>query len=134
MYDNEMVVTKKQALSNPLCQSLGSLFSQRETRTLEDAGWQWGFKLTTEYVWDAFVILSLLRDHQGHQHHLVVPILAFKKTAIKLPCKSATCISFERVSQRSTTGVENVHVYTVNLMQTGQRSLVSFSHEGSDLG
>jgi hypothetical protein len=30
---------------------------------MEDAGWQFGAKLTTEHVWDAFVILSLLRDH-----------------------------------------------------------------------
>jgi hypothetical protein len=54
-------------------------FSQRETSTLEDAGWPWGFKLRTEHVWDAFVILSLLRDCEGRLHQLEVPHTGLQK-------------------------------------------------------
>jgi len=74
----------KNRLSATNCAKVYDLsFSQRETRALEDAGWQWGFKLTTEHVWDAFVILSLLRDRQGRQHHLVVPHTGLQKDRYK---------------------------------------------------
>jgi hypothetical protein len=54
-------------------------FSQWETSSLEDAGWPWGFKLKTEHVWDAFVILSLLRDCEGHGLQLEVLHTGFQK-------------------------------------------------------
>ena len=52
--------------------------SGRNTQPLLESGWQFGFKLKTEHIWDAFVILTLLRDretrgrlldlpHDGHQ-------------------------------------------------------------------
>src|SRR5882762_7680593 len=58
-------------------------FSQRETQKLEDAGWPWGFRLKTEHVWDAFVVLSLLRDHEGRQLHLEVPHTGLQKDRFK---------------------------------------------------
>jgi hypothetical protein len=54
-------------------------FSQRETSSLEDAGWPWGFKLKTEHVWDGFVILSLLRDCEGRLLQLEVPHTGLQK-------------------------------------------------------
>ena len=54
-------------------------FSQRETSSLEDAGWPWGFKLKTEHVWDAFVILSLLHDCQERSLQLEVPHTGLQK-------------------------------------------------------
>jgi hypothetical protein len=59
-------------------------FSQRETRVLEDAGWPWGFRLTTEHVWDAFVILALLRDCKGRLLHLEVPHTGLQKDRFKM--------------------------------------------------
>jgi hypothetical protein len=58
-------------------------FSQRETRKLEDAGWPWDFRLKTEHVWDAFVVLSLLRDHEGCQLRLEVPHTGLQKDHFK---------------------------------------------------
>jgi hypothetical protein len=54
-------------------------FSQRETSSLEGAGWPWGFKLKTEHVWDGFVILSLLRDCEGRLLQLEVPHTGLQK-------------------------------------------------------
>ena len=42
-----------------------------------------GFKLRTEHMWDAFVILSLLRDHEGHQLNLEVPHTGLQKDRFK---------------------------------------------------
>lgn len=35
--------------------------------------WSFGFKLTSEHVWDGFLTLSLLEDHQARLETLVVP-------------------------------------------------------------
>ncbi|KAF8131119.1 hypothetical protein EV363DRAFT_1144981, partial [Boletus edulis] len=35
--------------------------------------WQFGYMLTTEQVWDAFVLQALLDDHQSRNMCLVVP-------------------------------------------------------------
>ena len=58
-------------------------FSQWESQSLEDMGWPWGFKLRTEHVWDAFVILSLLHDCEGRQLHLEVPHTGLQKDRFK---------------------------------------------------
>lgn len=47
--------------------------SNRQNGLLEDAGWQFGSKLRTEHVWDAFVLISLLRDHEARGRLLEVP-------------------------------------------------------------
>lgn len=47
--------------------------SGRETGGLNDVGWQFGFKLKTEHIWDAFVLLSLLRDSDAHTRRLELP-------------------------------------------------------------
>jgi hypothetical protein len=39
----------------------------------EDPNWQFGTKLTTEHVWDAFVLLSLLKDHEEQGRVLKLP-------------------------------------------------------------
>jgi hypothetical protein len=31
----------------------------REENKLEDAGWQFGFKLKNEHIWDAFIVLAV---------------------------------------------------------------------------
>ena len=47
--------------------------SDRQNGLLEDSGWQFGSKLRTEHVWDAFVLISLLRDHEARGRLLEVP-------------------------------------------------------------
>ncbi|KAI0039532.1 hypothetical protein FA95DRAFT_1585268 [Auriscalpium vulgare] len=44
--------------------------SQKSTHV---EGWQFGFSLTTEQVWDAFILLALLRDHERRSQLLHVP-------------------------------------------------------------
>lgn len=58
-------------------------FSDRQTGRWEEAGWPWGFKLTTEHVWDGFVVLSLLRDREGRQLCLEVPHTGLQKDRFK---------------------------------------------------
>jgi hypothetical protein len=41
--------------------------SDKQDGFLESAGWQFGSKLRTEHVWDAFVLITLLRDCEGFQ-------------------------------------------------------------------
>jgi len=40
---------------------------------MEEFGWKFGAKLATEHVWDGFVILSLLRDHDRRDLCMQVP-------------------------------------------------------------
>src|ERR1700728_1921002 len=47
--------------------------ARREPADLEAEGWQFGSKLTTENVWDAFVLLSLLEDHNARHTQLHLP-------------------------------------------------------------
>lgn len=47
--------------------------SRQEATELDEAGWQFGFKLKTEHIWDAFVLLSLLRDREAHSRRLELP-------------------------------------------------------------
>ncbi|KAG2129520.1 hypothetical protein BD769DRAFT_1356103, partial [Suillus cothurnatus] len=39
-----------------------SALSMREENKLEDAGWQFGFKLKNKHIWDAFIVLALTED------------------------------------------------------------------------
>ncbi|KAG1838382.1 hypothetical protein DFJ58DRAFT_733873 [Suillus subalutaceus] len=39
-----------------------SALSMREENKLGDAGWQFGFKLKNEHIWDAFIVLALTED------------------------------------------------------------------------
>jgi hypothetical protein len=41
--------------------------------TVPPSDWAFGFSVTTEQVWDAFVTLALLEDHQTQSKTLVVP-------------------------------------------------------------
>jgi len=47
--------------------------SGRNTKPLLESGWQFGFKLKTEHIWDAFVILTLLRDCERRGRTLNLP-------------------------------------------------------------
>ena len=38
--------------------------SDHETHGLDATGWQYGFKCKTEHIWDVFILLSLLFDHE----------------------------------------------------------------------
>lgn len=47
--------------------------SGQEERAFADGGWQFGCRLTTDHVWDAFIILTLLDYHQCGGTQLQVP-------------------------------------------------------------
>ncbi|KAJ7668842.1 hypothetical protein B0H17DRAFT_1335884 [Mycena rosella] len=47
--------------------------SDQQQRDFTAGGWQFGCKLTTDHVWDAFVILTLLDYHKRNQTCLEVP-------------------------------------------------------------
>ena len=47
--------------------------SLRQQQDAHEHGWRFGMKLTTEHVWDAFVVYSLLRDCDRRQQLLRVP-------------------------------------------------------------
>lgn len=49
------------------------LMSSSEKGPSNSDGWQFGMKLTTDHVWDAFVISSLLRQHEKKHKIIVVP-------------------------------------------------------------
>jgi len=53
--------------------------SRQEPEDFVDQGWQFGSKLTTEHVWDAFVLLSLLEDHEERQTVLQLPHTGMQK-------------------------------------------------------
>lgn len=46
---------------------------QTRKPTLDDLAWQFSTSVTTEEVWDTFVILTLLDDHAMRGDRLVVP-------------------------------------------------------------
>jgi len=63
--------------------------SDKQDGLLESAGWQFGSKLRTEHVWDAFVLISLLRNHEARGHQLEVPHSGLQKdrfTAVMEEC------------------------------------------------
>ncbi|KAF7332740.1 hypothetical protein MKEN_00157500 [Mycena kentingensis (nom. inval.)] len=47
--------------------------SQQEVHDMSCGGWQFGCKLTTNHVYDAFIVLTLLDYHQRNKTNLVVP-------------------------------------------------------------
>ena len=44
--------------------------------------WAFGFSVTTEQVWDAFVILALLEDHQSQSKTFAVPHIGAQKNCL----------------------------------------------------
>lgn len=49
------------------------LYNSSLTTTRPPTGWLFGFTVTTEHVWDTFVLLALLEDHRHHLKTLQVP-------------------------------------------------------------
>jgi hypothetical protein len=47
--------------------------SGQEERDFAAGGWQFGSLLTTDHVWDSFIILTLLEYHQRNKTYLQVP-------------------------------------------------------------
>ncbi|KAJ7020876.1 hypothetical protein C8F04DRAFT_1196078 [Mycena alexandri] len=47
--------------------------SSQEERDFAAGGWQFGCKLTTDHVWDSFILLTLLDYHQRRKTRLQVP-------------------------------------------------------------
>jgi hypothetical protein len=47
--------------------------ARRNPEDCEDPSWKFGTKLTTEHVWDAFILLSLLEDHRERNMVLTLP-------------------------------------------------------------
>ncbi len=47
--------------------------SQDQLCDAEEGGWRFGMKLRTEHVWDAFVIWTLLQQHDKCHEIVVVP-------------------------------------------------------------
>jgi len=96
-YFDALVSSRRLSATN--CAKVYDLsFSQRETHGLEEAGWPWGFKLKTEHVWDAFVILSLLRDREGRLLSLEVPHTGLQKDRFK-PAMRERNLRFVREGQ-----------------------------------
>ena len=46
---------------------------------LKGTGWQFGSRLTTEHVWDAFITLCLIEDKQRRNQRLQVPHSGMQK-------------------------------------------------------
>lgn len=57
--------------------------SGRQMTDLEEAGWQYGFKLTTDHVWDAWAIFCLLEDQQARHVHLELPHTGAQKDRLQ---------------------------------------------------
>ncbi|KAJ7052460.1 hypothetical protein C8F01DRAFT_1090459 [Mycena amicta] len=55
-----------------------ALAGSQET-LFDTAGWQFGWSLTTDHVWDAFVILTLLQYHNRYHTQLHVPHTGLQK-------------------------------------------------------
>jgi hypothetical protein len=55
------------------------LYNLSLSDTVPLGDWAFGFSVTTEQVWDAFVILALLEDHQSRSKTLVVPHIGAQK-------------------------------------------------------
>ncbi|KAG1725787.1 uncharacterized protein EDB91DRAFT_1254595 [Suillus paluster] len=55
--------TPPQGVSAQACANIyDSALSMRDENQLQDAGWQFGFKLKNEHIWDTFIILALTED------------------------------------------------------------------------
>ena len=50
---------------------------------LQENDWPFGSKLTTNHVWDAFIIWALLNNHQHNNTTLQVPHIGDKKDHFK---------------------------------------------------
>jgi hypothetical protein len=55
------------------------LYNLSLSDTVPPEDWAFGFLVTTEHVWDAFVILALLEDHESWSKTLVVPHIGAQK-------------------------------------------------------
>jgi hypothetical protein len=51
---------------------------------LKGSEWSFGTKLTTNHVWDGFIIAALLDDHQRHGTYLQVPHTGEQKDRFKV--------------------------------------------------
>lgn len=47
--------------------------SQRQESDIKNGGWEFGMKLQTEHVWDAFVLWSLIQQHEVRNDIVKVP-------------------------------------------------------------
>ena len=47
--------------------------SQRQESDIKNGGWEFGMKLQTEHVWDAFVLWSLIQQHEVRYDIVKVP-------------------------------------------------------------
>ncbi|KAG1896398.1 uncharacterized protein F5891DRAFT_912767, partial [Suillus fuscotomentosus] len=61
------------AISATNCANLYAIAQTRHNLGDSDDHWQFGNALTTEQVWDCFMLLALLDDHQQCNESLVVP-------------------------------------------------------------
>lgn len=61
-------------------QAYDMALSERQEHDLEEGGWKFGKRLTTEHVWDAFVLWSLILQHKEHDEIVEVPHFGEQKT------------------------------------------------------
>lgn len=54
--------------------------SEQDLRNFSDGGWQFGCVLTTDHVWDAFILLTLLDYNERQGTCLIVPHTGEQKT------------------------------------------------------
>ncbi|KAJ7601708.1 hypothetical protein DFH06DRAFT_1276631 [Mycena polygramma] len=60
-------------LATNCARSYDMALSENQHQDLQEAGWQFGTRLTTDHVWDAFTILTLLEYHVRKNTCLAVP-------------------------------------------------------------
>jgi hypothetical protein len=53
--------------------------SQRQVDDLMQGGWQFGKVLTTDHVWDSFIVWTLLEEHSKRNRRLEVPHTGLQK-------------------------------------------------------
>ena len=53
--------------------------SEKQISNISAGGWQFGTLLTTDHIWDAFIILTLLDLHERNSTQLRVPHIGNQK-------------------------------------------------------
>ncbi|KAJ7216341.1 hypothetical protein GGX14DRAFT_391184 [Mycena pura] len=62
--------------------------SEQDLRNFSDGGWQFGCILTTDHVWDAFILLTLLDHNERQGTCLIIPHTGEQKTRFTAAMKA----------------------------------------------
>ena len=72
-FHNLMELFKPTPLTRTSATNCARLYSLLHPERVPPEGWSFGFTLTSEHVWDGFILLSLLEDCDRRQERLTVP-------------------------------------------------------------